>query len=78
MVRCLVEADRVEVDIIDRGGGFDPGELTALPAATDPRRLRYESGLGIPLIRSAVDDVRFEQLADGTAVRLTIYRSPKR
>jgi anti-sigma regulatory factor (Ser/Thr protein kinase) len=50
--------------------------VTPAPGATDPQRLRHERGLGIPLMRSLVDDVTFTPTGDGTAVRLTIRWSP--
>lgn len=64
--------EAVVVTITDHAGGFDPGELPPLPAATDPGRLGHEHGLGVTLMRSHVDDVRFTPTADGTAVRLTM------
>lgn len=73
-LRIAFDAERFVVEVADHGGGFDPGELTALPPATDPKRLSHERGLGISIMRAAVDDVRFEALPDGTAVQLTIYR----
>jgi serine/threonine-protein kinase RsbW len=74
VVRCTIDDDRVTVDVVDRGRGFDPAHVESLPAATDPRRLRHESGLGIPLMRTLADVVSFRAADDGTAVRLTVYR----
>jgi serine/threonine-protein kinase RsbW len=76
VVRCLIDDHQVTVDIVDRGRGFDPNRVETLPAATDPRRLRHESGLGIPLMRTLTDEVAFSPDADGTRVSLTIYRPP--
>jgi serine/threonine-protein kinase RsbW len=76
VVRCTVDDHHVTVDIVDRGRGFDPDRVEALPAATDPRRLRHESGLGIPLMRTLTDEVAFSPDADGTRVSLTVYRPP--
>ena len=76
IVRCVEEDDRLEVLIEDRGAGFDPASLPEHPPVTDPERLNFERGLGIPLIRSLVDEVDFETSADGTAVRLTLYCGP--
>ena len=77
VVRCVIDEHQVTVDIVDRGRGFDPDRVEALPAATDPRRLRHESGLGIPLMRTLTDEVAFSPDADGTRVSLTIYRPPQ-
>lgn len=74
VVRCLVDDDQVTVQVIDHGRGFDPDRVESLPAATDPRRLRHESGLGIPLMRTLADEVEFTPGDEGTTVSLTVYR----
>ena len=74
IVRCVIEVDHVTVDVVDHGRGFDPDRVETLPAATDPRRLRHESGLGIPLMRTLTDEVAFTRAQDGTTVSLTVYR----
>jgi anti-sigma regulatory factor (Ser/Thr protein kinase) len=76
LVRCSVDDDQVTVEVVDRGRGFDPDRVEVLPAATDPRRLRHESGLGIPLMRTLTDELDFAALEGGTRVSLTIYRPP--
>ena len=70
LVRCRTDDDVLEVLIEDRGSGFDPTDLPEHPPVTDPQRLKYERGLGIPLIRALVDEVDFESSGGGTAVRL--------
>jgi anti-sigma regulatory factor (Ser/Thr protein kinase) len=64
--------DEVVVTIVDHAGGFEPGDLSPLPPATDPGRLRHESGLGLTLMRGHVDEVRFTPTVDGTAVQLVV------
>jgi serine/threonine-protein kinase RsbW len=76
LVRCTIDDRQVTVEVVDRGRGFDPARVEALPAATDPRRLRHESGLGIPLMRTLIDEVSFTPDADGTRVSLTVFRPP--
>jgi anti-sigma regulatory factor (Ser/Thr protein kinase) len=71
-VRIEVTEAHVAVTVTDHAGGFDPGDVTPLPRATDPQRLRHERGLGIPLMRSLVDEVTFTATGDGTAVRLLV------
>jgi serine/threonine-protein kinase RsbW len=73
-VRCSLLEDRIEIEVRDQGGGFDPAALHDLPEATDPQRLEHERGLGVPLMRALADEVMFEPAPDGTSVRLTIFR----
>lgn len=65
--------DLMAVTVIDHAGGFEVDDLHPIPAVTDPRRLRHERGLGIPLMRSLADEVTFTPTADGMAVRLVIH-----
>ena len=68
--------DRLEVRVQDRGQGFDPGQLPEHPPVTDPERLNFERGLGIPLIRTLVDEVTFDPTEAGTSVHLTMFCGP--
>jgi len=74
LIRCDLAEDRIEVAVTDRGGGFDPEEVTAAPAAEAADRLEFESGLGIPLMRVLVDETEFRASAAGTVVRLVVVR----
>ncbi len=73
VVRVWEDGDRLGVSVEDRGHGFDPEALPAHPPVTDPERLNFERGLGIPLMRSLVDDVEFAPSPSGTAVRMTVW-----
>ena len=75
-VRWAEAEDRLEVNVEDRGSGFDPAALPKHPPVTDPERLNFERGLGIPLIRTLVDDVDFAPSEKGTAVRMVVYCGP--
>jgi serine/threonine-protein kinase RsbW len=72
LVRCKAAADSMEVYVEDRGHGFDPAQLPDHPPVTDPDRLKFERGLGIPLIRALVDEVEFSPTDKGTSVRLVM------
>lgn len=72
IVRCREHDDRLEIEIEDRGPGFEPDELPEHPPVTDPERLNFERGLGIPLIRTLVDEARFDQTAHGMSVTLVM------
>ncbi|MBW3669921.1 MAG: ATP-binding protein [Actinobacteria bacterium] len=76
VVRWRDDEDRLEVLVEDRGRGFDPDTLPEHPPVTDPERLNFERGLGIPLIRTLVDQVEFDPSESGTAVRMVMYCAP--
>ena len=76
IVRWGEADDRLEVHVEDRGQGFDPEDLPEHPPVTDPERLNFERGLGIPLIRTLVDEVEFATSDLGTSVRLVMYCGP--
>lgn len=77
VVSCWEAPERFEVCVADSGSGFDPEALPEHPPVTDPDRLNFERGLGIPLIRSLVDDVRFDSGPEGTAVWMTLFGGPE-
>jgi serine/threonine-protein kinase RsbW len=74
VVRCDLGEDRIEVEVLDQGLGFDPADEGEMPDADDPDRLEYERGLGIPLMRTLTDEAEIRSSADGTAVRLVVYQ----
>jgi serine/threonine-protein kinase RsbW len=75
-IRVWEGEERMEVTIDDHGAGFDPDELPSHPPVTDPDRLNFERGLGIPLIRTLVDGVEFRPSDQGTTVRMTLFGAP--
>jgi serine/threonine-protein kinase RsbW len=77
LVRVWEDDERLDVSVEDHGNGFDPNRLPTHPPVTDPDRLNFERGLGIPLMRRLVDHVEFSSSAHGTAVRMTL-RSARR
>ena len=76
VLRWAEADDRLEVEVEDRGPGFDPQALPEHPPVTDPDRLNFERGLGIPLIRTLVDEVAFVPSDGGTSVRLVMFCGP--
>ena len=76
VIRCNLGADQIEVEVIDRGAGFDPGATPAAPEPDDPDRLAHEHGLGLPLLRILTDEAEITSDKGGTAVRLVVYRAP--
>jgi serine/threonine-protein kinase RsbW len=76
LIRCDGAPDRLEVVVLDQGGGFDPDAIQPHPPVTDPARLEYERGLGIPLIRALADETEFLPSEHGMAVRLVMRPPP--
>ena len=64
----LLENKRLTVTIKDQGKGFDPDNLSD-PLA--PENLLKESGRGIFILSTLMDDVKFEFKGDGTEVIMT-------
>ncbi len=72
LVRCNLAAEQMEIEVTDRGEGFDLDGVRVLPDVESPERLEYESGLGLSLMRRLADEATIETSADGTAVRLVV------
>lgn len=70
-LRYRVWPGTIEVTISDSGGGFDVVAAQRSVDLTDPERLEYEGGLGIPLIRLLADEAEFRMLPNGTEVVMT-------
>jgi len=77
IIRCNLSDERIEVEVHDSGTGFDHAELVDPPPVTDPERLDYERGLGLPLMRILADEHEIETSDDGTSVRLVVYATSK-
>jgi anti-sigma regulatory factor (Ser/Thr protein kinase) len=78
VVRCELEPGRIAVEVHDEGGGFDPDAVPTHPDVTKPARLKYERGLGIPLMRELSDELEFRAEGHGTTVRLVVGSGSRR
>lgn len=72
-LRCDLGDGQVSIEVHDRGTGFDPSKLVPHPPVTDPERLQFERGLGIPLMRRLMDEHEVHPSPQGTLVRLVVY-----
>lgn len=77
-LRCEVDGDGMIVEVHDSAGGFDPDALVPHPPVTKPDRLKFERGLGVPLMRALADEVTFRQERGGTTVRLVLSPEGRR
>lgn len=75
-ITCNLGADHIEVEVFDRGGGFDPTAVPTLPDIEAPSRLEHEGGLGLPLMRQLADETEIQATDGGTTVRLVVHRVP--
>lgn len=73
LVRWEEGPSHLAVSVADGGKGFDLDHLPPHPPVTDAKRLNFERGLGIPLIRSLVDEVTFSSSDKGTVVRMVVF-----
>ncbi len=78
LISCNLADDRIEVQILDHGAGFDPDRVESAPDAEAPDRLLWETGLGIPLMRVLADEAEIQPRQGGTAVRLVVYTPARR
>ena len=72
---CVPSPGRVEIQVHDRGGGFDPSSIPEPPGPADPRRLHTEKGMGLWLMRIMSDDHAISTSHRGTEVRLVVHTS---
>jgi anti-sigma regulatory factor (Ser/Thr protein kinase) len=78
VLRCWVEPEQVVVEVHDAAGGFDPDHLVPHPPVDRTDRLKFERGLGIPLMRELTDGVEFRAEGGGTTVRLLLTSDLRR
>ena len=73
-IRANLGDDRIEVEVLDRAGGFQAADGDALGGEGG---LHDERGRGLPLMRHLADETEIASLDGGTAVRLTVYVPPR-
>lgn len=76
-VVCRAAPGTVEVEVVDRGKGFDPDAHEPPGPLDAPGRAALAGGLGIPLIERLVDRVRFDSApGEGTTVTFVVSAGP--
>jgi serine/threonine-protein kinase RsbW len=66
-VRYELAADRLSIEVLDEGQGFDPDVPQENGEELD------EGGLGIAIIRALVDELDIDSSGSGSALRFTKY-----
>jgi serine/threonine-protein kinase RsbW len=69
-IRYELHPDRLVIEVVDDGAGFDPTAASAAGAGDD----LAEGGLGIAIIRSIADDVEIGAGEDGRGSRLRFVK----
>ncbi|GIU84760.1 MAG: serine-protein kinase RsbW [Acidimicrobiales bacterium] len=75
VVRCRLDEDRIEVEVVDHGPGFTPELVPPPPQPDDPERLGWERGLGLPLMKTLADEIDISSSDSGTTVKLVVYHT---
>lgn len=73
-VALIIKKNYIIVSIRDEGGGFDPGEI---PNPLDENNLLKESGRGLFLMQTLMDEVEIHANDTGCEVRMSLYTGPK-
>jgi serine/threonine-protein kinase RsbW len=73
-VNCRCEPDEVSITVKDEGKGFDTNNV---PDPTAPENIRSVHGRGIHIIKSLMDEVRFEEGGAVIHMRSSVGEAPK-
>jgi serine/threonine-protein kinase RsbW len=73
-VNCRCEPDEVSIAVKDEGKGFD---FNNVPDPTAPENIRSVHGRGIHVIKSLMDEVRFEEGGAVIHMRKSVGDAPK-
>jgi len=74
MVAYETTMDSLIITITDQGSGLDPG---IIPDPLSPDNLMKQTGRGIFLIRSFMDEVKIRNMDPGTEITLIKYTGRK-
>jgi serine/threonine-protein kinase RsbW len=76
-IALVLDGSRLEIEFIDDGCAFDPF-AAPLPNLDDPLEQRQVGGLGLHLLRSLSDEVRYERRNNTNVIRLSRLVAPPR
>jgi serine/threonine-protein kinase RsbW len=71
-LRFAVHPDRLTIYVQNEGKSFDPS-LVAEPNIDDQLIGKSKRGWGIKLMKSFMDEVKFEKVNEGTKLKMTKY-----
>ncbi len=73
-VDIIASDERIQITVRDEGDGFNPDEV---PNPLAPENLLKESGRGIFILKSLMDEVTFDFSKGGTEVTMVKYKQGK-
>lgn len=68
-IKIKTEDDKLIIILKDQGKGFDPAKI---PDPTQPENILKDSGRGLFIMRSLLDDLRYNFTPDGTEIILEL------
>ncbi len=71
LISVIVDDFKIEIRFKDQGTGFNPGSV---PDPTTPENILKDSGRGIHIMRTFLDDLQYKFTEDGTEVILILSR----
>ncbi len=74
-VDVTIKKRYIVIRVCDEGGGFDPEEI---PNPLDEENLLKESGRGLFLMQTLMDEVEITANETGCEVRMSLYTGPKK
>ena len=69
-ITCICAPSEFRILVCDCGGGFDPEDV---PNPLDPDNILKETGRGLLILRTLMDEVNFDVSSKGTRVTLVKY-----
>ena len=70
-IRICIESNAIRIIVRDEGEGFDPDKV---PNPLDPENLLKESGRGIFILKSLMDEVGYDFSHGGTEICMVKYK----
>lgn len=67
-----IQNDQIQISVVDEGSGFN---LEQLADPLDPDNVMKESGRGIFILKTLMDDVDFTFSAKGTTISFTLKKN---
>ena len=71
-IRCSLIDNFIEVEVVDKGSGFEIDSVPELPPTDSPERLEHERGLGLSIMRAMSDGLVIDSSSEGTQVRMIL------